>query len=127
MRNEECRPSTLKPSSPQDLKPSSPQVLKPSGPQALKTSGPQDPTTSSPTTGLAGVEGDADVFIMEAELDDVRLSLDFIVFRSEDPYAEINGTEVHLGSTIEGWRVKAIETDRVRLSDGRRNIVLRAP
>lgn len=77
--------------------------------------------------GFVGVEDGDEVYVMEAVLGTVRLSLDYIVFRPTDPFAEINGIELHLGGVVEGFRVKAIEHDRVRLSDGRRTIVLRAP
>ena len=71
-------------------------------------------------------DGD-EVYILEATLGEVHLSLDFIIFREDDPFAEINGVELHLGGVIDGYRVKTIERDRVRLSNGHRSIVLRAP
>jgi len=77
--------------------------------------------------GFAGMEDGDEVYILEADLGGVVLSLDFIVFRAEDPFAEINNVELHVGGVIDGFRVKAIERDRVRLSNGRRSIVLRAP
>lgn len=77
--------------------------------------------------GFTGIEDGDEVYVMEAVLGKVRLSLDFIVFRPDDPFAEINGIELHTGGVVEGFRVKTIERDRVRLSDGRRSIVLRAP
>ncbi len=51
----------------------------------------------------------------------------YIVFRPDDPFAEINGIELHPGGVVEGFRVKAIERDRVHLSDGRRTSSCRAP
>jgi hypothetical protein len=86
-----------------------------------------DPTTSGPESGFLGTENGEEIYILEADLGDVSLSLDFLIYREVDPFAEINGVEVHLGGTIEGYRVKAIERDRVSLSNGRRTIVLRAP
>ena len=77
--------------------------------------------------GFIGVEGGADVYILEANLGRVQLSLDYIIFRADDPFAEINGVELHLGGVIDGYRVKAIERDRVHLSNGRKDIVLRTP
>jgi hypothetical protein len=77
--------------------------------------------------GFAGVEDGADVFILEAKFGKVELSLDFIIFRPDDPFAEINGIELHIGGVIEGYRVKTIERDRVHLSNGRKDIVLRTP
>jgi hypothetical protein len=77
--------------------------------------------------GFAGIEDGVEIYVMEADLGGAHLSLDYIVFRNEDPFAEINGIELHLGGVVDGFRVKAIEHDRVKLSDGRRTIVLRAP
>ncbi len=77
--------------------------------------------------GFVGIEDGDEIYILEADLGSVRLSLDFIIFRADDPFAEINGVELHVGGVINGFRVKAIEKDRVRLSNGRRSIVLRAP
>jgi len=77
--------------------------------------------------GFTGVEDGADVYILEARLGKVELSLDYIIFRPDDPFAEINGVELHIGGVIEGYRVKSIERDRVHLSNGRKDIVLRTP
>jgi hypothetical protein len=77
--------------------------------------------------GFTGVEDGADVYILGAKIGKVELSLDYIIFRPEDPFAEINGIELHIGGVIEGYRVKTIERDRVRLSNGRKDIVLRTP
>lgn len=85
------------------------------------------PQAPAPETGFIGKEDGINVYLMEAKLGDVTLSLDFLVFRATDPYAEINGSEVHVGGIVAGFRVKSVERDRVVLSDGRRTIVLRAP
>ena len=57
----------------------------------------------------------------------ITLNLDFIVFRPDDPFAEINGLEVHVGSTIEGFKVEKIERNQVHLRDEKGALVLRAP
>jgi hypothetical protein len=88
---------------------------------------PEDRAPTSSRGGFTGIEDGVEVYILEADLGDVRLALDFLVHRTDDPFAEINGVEVHVGATIEGFRVVAIETDRVRLTDGRRDIVIRTP
>ena len=67
------------------------------------------------------------VFVMEAELGGVSLSLGFIVARSTNPFAEINGSEVWIGSEIEGFVVEAIEADRVVLRDDKGLLILRVP
>jgi hypothetical protein len=67
------------------------------------------------------------VYVVEANLGDTTLSLGFIVARSENPFAEINGVDVYLGSEIEGFVVEAIEADRVVLRDDQGTLVLRVP
>ena len=94
---------------------------------AVETPAATTPNDTSTDSGFAGVEDGADVYILEADLGAVNFSLDYIIFRTEDPFAEINGVELHLGGVIEGYRVKAIERDRVHLSNGRKDIVLRTP
>ena len=85
------------------------------------------PQATAPETGYVGTENGTKVYLMEADLGAVTLSLDYIVFRPTDPYAEINGIEVHIGGTVAGFRVKSVERDRVILSDGRRTVAVRAP
>ncbi len=67
------------------------------------------------------------VYVLDADLGDVRLSLDFIVFRQVRPFAEINGFEVYEGSEIEGFTVEKIEADQVTLRDAAGPLVLRVP
>lgn len=88
----------------------------------------QSPIIEVSESGYIGTQDGEEIYILEANLGNgVSLSLDFLIFREEDPFAEINGIELHLGGTIEGFRVKDIARDRVTLSNGRRTIVLRAP
>jgi hypothetical protein len=64
-------------------------------------------------------------FIAEADLGYVRLRLDYIVFRATDPFAEINGLEVHEGSKLHGFTVEKIEKNLVLLRDDRGSLTLR--
>ena len=96
-------------------------------PDAEPAADPASSVVSEPESGFLGEENGAEIYLMEAEFGAVTLSLDFLVYRETDPYVEINGTELHLGQIIEGFRVETIERDRVRLSDGDRVIVLRTP
>ena len=66
-------------------------------------------------------------FVLDADLGYASLSLGYIVFRPTDPFAEINGIEVHHGSEIEGFTVEKIERDHVQLRDSRGPLVLRVP
>jgi hypothetical protein len=81
------------------------------------------PTPIQPTTGPNGER----IFVMEAELGYASLSLGYIVARTNNPFAEINGTEVWLYSEIEGFVVEAIESDRVVLRDDKGPLILRVP
>ena len=64
---------------------------------------------------------------MEAELGETTLSLGYIVSRSDNPFAEINGRDVYIGSEIEGFTVETIEADRVVLRNADGELVLRVP
>lgn len=67
------------------------------------------------------------VFILDADLGYATLSLGYIVARPVNPFAEINGAEVFIGSEVEGFRVEKIEADRVVLRDEKGELVLRVP
>ena len=60
-----------------------------------------------------------------AELGYASLVLDYLVYRPSDPFAQINGAEVHEGSVIEGFTVEEITRDHVRLRDERGPLLLR--
>jgi hypothetical protein len=88
---------------------------------------PEPPPDQSATDSVAAGEPPARpqtvyepgtrVYAVEADLDSVTLSLDYIAFRPDDPFAQINGSEVHVGSTIEGFIVEEITADHVLLRD----------
>ncbi len=87
----------------------------------LAITGPVDPPPN-PTPPAT----DKRDFLAEADLGTAQLSLDYIVYRTNDPYAEINGIEVHVGHHIEGFVVEEITSDLVRLSDENGPLILRA-
>ena len=64
--------------------------------------------------------------MLDADLGKVKLHLDYIVYRSKDPFASINGQEVVIGSIIEGFTVEEIAPESVRLRHARGAVVLRA-
>ena len=110
--------------------PAEPEVREPAATPAIAgvVPTPDQPTDDEGTPqGFVGIEDGNEVYILEADLGTTVLSLDYIISRAEDPFAEVNGIEVHLGGVVGGFRVKAIEDDRVFLSDGRRTVVLRTP
>jgi len=84
------------------------------------------PTYDTAAASSVGPSGER-VFVMEADLGNIVLSLGYIVSRSTDPFAEINGIDVYVGSEIEGFVVEAIEADRVVLRDSNGPLVLRVP
>jgi hypothetical protein len=67
------------------------------------------------------------IFDLEARLGYASLSLGYIIARRDNPFAEINGIEVRVGSEVDGFVVEAIETDRVVLRDDKGPLVLRVP
>jgi len=108
--------------------PQSPPIVDASGgPQAeAEPRTVQPPTDDTTAASSADPSGDRE-FIMEADLGTVVLSLGYIVSRSTNSFAEINGIEVYVGSEIEGFVVEAIESDRVVLRDDEGQLVLRVP
>jgi len=89
----------------------------------------EEPGSSAEDTAAAvhdqpGEEG-ARVFAVDADLGHVVLSLDYVVYRSDDPFAQINGTEVHIGSIVAGLVVDEIGPNHVRLHDEDGPVVIR--
>ncbi len=64
-------------------------------------------------------------FGLDADLGYAKLHLDYIVYRSKDPFAGINGRQVMIGTIIEGFTVEEIGPDDVRLHDAKGPVVLR--
>jgi len=67
------------------------------------------------------------IFILDADLGYATLSLGYIVARPVNPFAEINGAEVFVGSEVEGFVIERIEADQVVLRDEKGELVLRVP
>lgn len=87
-----------------------------------------DQDRAPPPPGVPHARGPAGerVYVLDADLGDVSLSLDFIVFRQVRPFAEINGVEVYEGSEIEGFTVVTIEADQVTLRNEEGPLILKA-
>jgi len=96
----------------------------PSTPQIATTREPAPEPTPQKRPGTATNDR---VFDLDADLGYVTLSLGYIVARPVNPFAEINGIEVSVGSEVEGFRVEKIEADRVVLRDEKGELVLRVP
>jgi len=82
------------------------------------------PPQSTPTPRSREWTGTRE-FVLDADVGSKHLSLGYIVYRETDPFAEINGQEVHVGSQVEGLTVVSIEADRVTLRGLDRTVVLR--
>jgi hypothetical protein len=61
-----------------------------------------------------------------AEIDGITLTLDYIVSRAKDSFAQINGRDVRVGVRVEGFKVTRIEPDRVVLENADGELVLLA-
>ncbi len=64
-------------------------------------------------------------FVEEAHVGEVTLTLDYLVFRKENPFAMINGRDVRVGAVVEDYVVEAITENSVVLTQGDTRIVLR--
>lgn len=67
------------------------------------------------------------VFHVEADVGYASLVVDYIVDRHSDPFARINGRDIRVGGTIEGFTVEEITSAAVRLRDARGPLVLMVP
>jgi hypothetical protein len=74
------------------------------------------PSTESPTLPAEKpAPGDDGVFVAKAQVGEVTLTLDYLVFRKDNPFAQINGIDVRVGSVIEDFVVEAITPESVVL------------
>lgn len=80
----------------------------------------EDPSPLPKRTPLADGE-----FVGEAKVGDVTLTLGYLVYRKENPFAQINGVVVRVGAVIEDYVVKKITVDSVELAKGDTKIVIR--
>jgi hypothetical protein len=71
--------------------------------------------------------GGVRTFGLDADLGYAKLHLDYIVYRSKDPFAGINGQQVVIGSIVQGFTVEEIGPDSIRLHDPRGELVLQIP
>jgi len=92
-------------------------------PESHQLSGAAPESTASDLSTNSGER----VFEVEADLGYAALSLDYIVFRATDSYAQINGFDVRVGSHVEGFTVEEITAEWVRLKDDRGPLVLKVP
>ncbi|HUK13512.1 MAG TPA: hypothetical protein VLW17_09435, partial [Thermoanaerobaculaceae bacterium] len=83
------------------------------------------PATEAAAAPPAREEQAARSFVATADLGGVKLTLDYIAFRSSGAFAGINGEKVAVGTVIEGVLVEEIGADYVRLRDRRGPFYLR--
>jgi hypothetical protein len=88
-----------------------------------RPSPPAERATPRETRGPGGER----VFHVEADVGYASLVVDYIVDRPSDPFARINGLDVRVGGTIEGFTVEEITSTAVRLRDARGPLVLMVP
>jgi len=91
-------------------------------PAGQRPSPPAERATPRETRGPNGER----VFHVEADLGYASLVVDYIVDRPDDPFARINGMDVRVGGTIEGFTVEEITSRAVRLRDARGPLTLGA-
>ncbi len=108
-------------------------VLEPSTPADDGVAGAEGPSASAATGERGRVPVSApsrpprqQEYLVVADLGDRILTLDYLVHRATDPFAQVNGVEVHVGSTVAGFTVEEITEDAVHLRDELGSLVLRA-
>jgi hypothetical protein len=82
---------------------------------------PRPATHGPPAATAPGVQE----FVVEGKVAGVTLHLDFLVYGASRSFASINGQEVRVGSTVEGFVVEEIREDRVLLRGQAESVVLK--
>lgn len=80
-----------------------------------------DTVAAPPPTAAARHE-----FVGEGTIGKTSFRLDYLAYRPDDPFVQINGVELHQGWEIAGYTVERIQTDRVILVGPEGKIVLRS-
>ncbi len=101
----------------------------PSGPGAVTVvpvaAPPTAPAPPRATARPARAPGPERTFVLEADIGGTKLHLDFIVSRSQNPFARINGEQVVIGSVLAGYTVEEIAPEFVRLAGPAGIVVIR--
>ncbi|MDA8017583.1 MAG: hypothetical protein MPN21_09055 [Thermoanaerobaculia bacterium] len=104
------------PATPEERPPQLPARTPPSQPEGA-ASEPAPATAQArrvqPPTQVGQVE--EAIYVLEAEVDGIALRLDFIVWSPTRPFAQINGRQVSVGQTVDGFLVRAILREEVTL------------
>ena len=77
------------------------------------------------STVSAAKPGDPREFVGVATIGDVTLTLGYLVYRPTNPFVQINGIDVRVGSIIEGFVVDEITRDQVILHNDEGPVVIR--
>ena len=101
------------------------QQVSPKVPVSIEKPMPKITPVQRKRTGFADWWRNPFVWYREGSEALAGLTLSGIVWDNEASYAIINGAIVHAGDVIAGKTVKRIESDKVILSDGLRNYVLK--
>jgi len=135
LKHEEMRPS-LPEENPQSESPGptplhpEPTPLRDELPPDEKPSLPLTPTniprpTATPAPPSPNPDGNS-TFPPSATIEGHPIVLDYLVYREEHPYAQINGIVVEQGAAIEGFLLEKVEKDRIELTKGDRHYIIRA-
>lgn len=87
---------------------------------------PSPPAERATPRETRGPNGER-MYHVEADLGYASLVVDYIVDRPSDPFVRINGMDVRVGGTIEGFTVEEITSAAVRLRDARGPLILKVP
>ena len=84
-----------------------------------------DEATAAASPATVSDSAEERVFVLVAELDYATLELGFLVHRPQDPYAEINGVEIHEGQHVGTFLLEKVESDRVCLRDDQGPLIIK--
>lgn len=108
--------------------PQTPVRARPEAPAPAAIQPPAEPAahtlTQLPPTPAAKLPVSQE-FVLQAQLPDMVLTLDFLVYGGAKSFARINGQDVAVGGEVAGYTVEAIHEDRVVLRGRAGTVVLK--
>ena len=109
---------------PRPLAAAAPTVPAPEGGTAMEPAPDPAPPRATPEPAVPGERRTRDVLI-DADLGYAKLHLDYLIYRPGSPFGRVNGSDVIVGSIVDGFTVEEITADYIRLSDRRNVVILR--
>jgi hypothetical protein len=97
----------------------------PAARETAAAAGPAAGEQAADQAAVVPIERSTREALIDADLGYAKLHLDYLVYRPGSPFGRVNGQDVIVGSTVDGFRVDEITADYIKVSDRRTVVILR--